>query len=116
MVDLGPYLALAELKDGARIIAFDKDVHQPNAFYIARSDFLGKYPAQVARLNTVFASEGEWADAHHEEVARRRRKRPAWISKPSGALSTARTIASCPLTTRWSGASRRWPIALHGLA
>jgi sulfonate transport system substrate-binding protein len=32
-----PYLALAELKENARIIAFDKDVHKPNAFYIAGS-------------------------------------------------------------------------------
>jgi sulfonate transport system substrate-binding protein len=65
-----PYLALAELKDGVRVIALDKDVHKPNAFYIARSDFVQKYPALVARLNAIFASEGVWADAHHEEVAK----------------------------------------------
>ena len=28
-----PYLALAELKENARVIAFDKDVHKPNALY-----------------------------------------------------------------------------------
>jgi sulfonate transport system substrate-binding protein len=65
-----PYLALAELKDKARVIAFDKDVHKPNAFYIAGSDFVEKYPSLVARLNAVFASEGRWADTHHEEVAK----------------------------------------------
>src|SRR5882762_8044341 len=65
-----PYLSLAELKDHARVIAFDKDIHKPNAFYIAGSDFVEKYPALVARLNGVFASEGVWADQHHEEVAR----------------------------------------------
>jgi sulfonate transport system substrate-binding protein len=65
-----PYLALAELKEKARVIAFDKDVHKPNAFYIAASDFVEKYPSQVARLNAVFASEGRWADTHHEEVAK----------------------------------------------
>jgi sulfonate transport system substrate-binding protein len=65
-----PYLALAELKEKARVIAFDKDVHKPNAFYIAASDFVEKYPSQVARLNAVFASEGGWADTHHEEVAK----------------------------------------------
>jgi sulfonate transport system substrate-binding protein len=64
-----PYLALAELKQNARVIAFDKDVHQPNAFYIAGSDFVEKYSALLARLNAVFASEGRWADTHHEEVA-----------------------------------------------
>ncbi|MBI5262086.1 MAG: aliphatic sulfonate ABC transporter substrate-binding protein [Bradyrhizobium sp.] len=65
-----PYLALAELKEHARVIAFDKDVHKPNAFYIAGSDFVEKYPSLVARLNAAFASEGVWADSHHEEVAK----------------------------------------------
>jgi sulfonate transport system substrate-binding protein len=65
-----PYLALAELKDHVRVIAFDKDVHKPNAFYIAGSDFVEKYPVLVARLNAVFASEGRWADTHHDEVAK----------------------------------------------
>jgi sulfonate transport system substrate-binding protein len=65
-----PYLALAELKENARVIAFDKDVHKANAFYIAGSDFVEKYPALVARLNGVFASEGVWADQHHEEVTK----------------------------------------------
>ncbi|HEX9470626.1 MAG TPA: aliphatic sulfonate ABC transporter substrate-binding protein [Bradyrhizobium sp.] len=65
-----PYLALAELKENARVIAFEKDVRKQNAFYIAGSDFVEKYPALVARLNQVFASEGVWADQHHEEVAK----------------------------------------------
>ena len=65
-----PYLALAELKENARVIAFDKDVHKPNAFYIAGSDFVDKHPTLVAKLNSVFASEGKWADGHHEEVAK----------------------------------------------
>jgi sulfonate transport system substrate-binding protein len=65
-----PYFALAELKEHARVIALDKDVHKPNAFYIAGADFVDKYPALVARLNAVFAAEGVWADQHHEEVAK----------------------------------------------
>jgi sulfonate transport system substrate-binding protein len=65
-----PYLSLAELKEKARVIAFDKDVHKPNAFYIAGADFVEKYPSLVARLNAAFASEGRWADTHHEEVAK----------------------------------------------
>lgn len=65
-----PYLALAELKEHARVIAFDKDVHKPNAFYIAGSDFVEKYPSLVSRLSSAFASEGVWADIHHEEVAK----------------------------------------------
>jgi sulfonate transport system substrate-binding protein len=65
-----PYLALAELKESARVIAFGKDVHTVNAFFIAASDFVEKYPLMVARLNAAFASEGRWADLHHEEIAR----------------------------------------------
>jgi len=52
------------------VIAFGKDVHTANAFFIAASDFVEKYPLLVARLNTVLASEGRWADIHHEEVAK----------------------------------------------
>jgi sulfonate transport system substrate-binding protein len=64
-----PYLALAELKGDARVLIFAKDVHQPNAFIVVGSEFVEKYPALVTRLNAVLASEGVWADAHHEEVA-----------------------------------------------
>lgn len=65
-----PYLALAELKESARVLAFDKDVHKPNAYYIANTDFVEKYPSLVAKLNASFASEGVWAETHHEEVAK----------------------------------------------
>jgi sulfonate transport system substrate-binding protein len=65
-----PYLALAELKENARVLALDKDVHKPNAYYIANTDFVEKYPSLVAKLNTAFASEGVWAESHHEEVAK----------------------------------------------
>ncbi|ULL00731.1 aliphatic sulfonate ABC transporter substrate-binding protein [Bradyrhizobium sp. I71] len=65
-----PYLALAELKENARVLAFDKDVHKPNAYYIANTDFVEKYPSLVAKLNASFASEGVWAETHHEEVAK----------------------------------------------
>jgi sulfonate transport system substrate-binding protein len=65
-----PYLALAELKENARVLVFDKDVHKPNAFYIANTDFVEKYPSLVAKLNTTFASEGVWANEHFEDVAK----------------------------------------------
>ncbi|MGY4233533.1 sulfonate transport system substrate-binding protein [Bradyrhizobium sp. USDA 4449] len=65
-----PYLALAELKENARVLVFDKDVHKPNAFYIANTDFVERYPSLVAKLNTAFAAEGGWANSHHEEVAK----------------------------------------------
>jgi sulfonate transport system substrate-binding protein len=65
-----PYLALAELKENARVIVSDKDIHHPNSFYIAGSDFVEVYPAVVAQLNGVFASEGIWAGDHREGVAK----------------------------------------------
>jgi sulfonate transport system substrate-binding protein len=64
-----PYLALAELKGDSRVLVFARDVHQPISFFIVRSEVVEKYPALVTRLNGVFASEGVWANAHHEEVA-----------------------------------------------
>ena len=70
MVDLDPYLALAELKENARVIVFDKDVHKPNAFYIAGSDFVDSIRHWSPKLNAVFASEGRWAEGHHDEVAK----------------------------------------------
>jgi sulfonate transport system substrate-binding protein len=65
-----PYLALAELKENARVVAFDKDIHKPYAFYIAGADFVEKHPDLLNRINAIFASEGVWANQHHEEVAR----------------------------------------------
>jgi len=65
-----PYLALAELKENARVIVFDKDIHHPNSFYIAGADFVEEYPTVVAQLNRVFASEGIWAGDHREEIAK----------------------------------------------
>jgi sulfonate transport system substrate-binding protein len=64
-----PYLALAELKGDARVLVFAKDVQVPITFFIARTEFVEKSPALLTRLNDVFASEGVWANAHHEEVA-----------------------------------------------
>lgn len=64
-----PYVALAELKFDARAVAWERDVHESNAFYIAGADFVQKYPSIVARLDQVFADEAKWADTHHEEVA-----------------------------------------------
>jgi sulfonate transport system substrate-binding protein len=64
-----PYLALAELRENARVIAYNQDIHEPYSFYIAGADFVEKYPSLIARLNSVFAAEGARANAHHEEVA-----------------------------------------------
>src|SRR5262249_1302279 len=65
-----PYLALAELKENARVIVRSQDVHEPYSFYIVGEDFVQKYPPLVTQLNAAFAAEGVWANAHHEDVAK----------------------------------------------
>ncbi|HMN71308.1 MAG TPA: aliphatic sulfonate ABC transporter substrate-binding protein [Rhodoblastus sp.] len=64
-----PYVALAELKLNARAIAWERDIHKSNAFFIVGADFVRKYPSLVAQLNEIFASEGKWAEANREDVA-----------------------------------------------
>lgn len=66
-----PYLALAEQNQGARILAFSKEVHDPDTFFLANRTFTAAHGDVVAQLNAVFAKEAEWADGHHPEVADR---------------------------------------------
>jgi sulfonate transport system substrate-binding protein len=64
-----PYLALAERTQGARVVAFSKDVHNPDSFFLANRAFTAAHADTVARLNAVFAKEADWADGHRAEVA-----------------------------------------------
>jgi sulfonate transport system substrate-binding protein len=66
-----PYLALAERTQGARVVAFSKDVHNPDSFFLANRAFTAAHADTVARLNAVFAKEADWADGHRAEVAER---------------------------------------------
>lgn len=66
-----PYLALAEQNQGARILVFSKEVHDPDAFFLANRAFTAAHGEAVAQLNAVFAKEAEWADGHRGEVAER---------------------------------------------
>ena len=96
-----PYLALAELKENARVIAFDKDVHKPNAFYIASADFVEKYPdaGRPAQRGVRGGRRvGRSASRGSREGAGRGDRRRS--SRPSGASWTARTIAWSRSTTR----------------
>jgi len=54
---------------GTRVLVFAKDIHQLNALVIVWADFVDRYPSVVTGLDDVFASEGIWANVHHEEVA-----------------------------------------------
>jgi sulfonate transport system substrate-binding protein len=64
-----PFLSLAE-KNKARVVAFAKDGHQPNAFFLANKDFTAKHANLVGLLNSTFAAEIKWGDTHRDEVAR----------------------------------------------
>ena len=90
-----PYLALAELKENARVIVFDKDVHKPNAFYIAGSDFVDKHPALVRSSTPSLPRRDGGRTAITTRWRRRRPRRPVSISTRSNASSPARATASC---------------------
>jgi sulfonate transport system substrate-binding protein len=64
-----PYLALTE-KSKVRVLAFAKDVHATNAFFLANKDFSGAHPDIVALLNQTFAQESKWADQHRPEIVK----------------------------------------------
>lgn len=64
-----PYLAIA-LGQGARVLAFNRDVANPHSFYLANKAFAEAYPDVVGQIADVLAREAAWADAHRDEVAR----------------------------------------------
>jgi sulfonate transport system substrate-binding protein len=66
-----PYLALVEKNQGARIVAYSKDVHSTSAFFLANRTFTAAHADAVALLNDVFAKEAAWAEGHRDEVAQR---------------------------------------------
>lgn len=65
-----PYLASAELLQGARVLAFNKDVHSPHNFYLANKNFAETYPDIVGQIADVLVQEAFWAENHRAEVAR----------------------------------------------
>lgn len=63
-----PYLALAQLGK-VRTLAYAKEIHHPNTFFVANSDFTRAYPASVNKLIDVIARELDWAKSHPDELA-----------------------------------------------
>jgi sulfonate transport system substrate-binding protein len=63
-----PYLALAQ-QGKVRTLAYAKDIHHPNDFFVANSDFTREHPALVNKLNDVLAEELIWARTHFDELA-----------------------------------------------
>lgn len=63
-----PYLALAQLGK-VRTLGYARDIHNPNTFFIANSDFTHGHPAAVNQLIDVIARELNWAKSHRDELA-----------------------------------------------
>jgi sulfonate transport system substrate-binding protein len=64
-----PYLALAE-KSGARVVNFAGDAHETIGFFLANREFTNAHGDVVALLNQSFAKEAQWANTHHDEIAK----------------------------------------------
>jgi sulfonate transport system substrate-binding protein len=65
-----PYLASAEQGKGARVLAFNTDVHSPHNFYLANKAFTDTHPDIIAQFAEVLAREAAWANSHRDEVAK----------------------------------------------
>ncbi|MFE0757353.1 aliphatic sulfonate ABC transporter substrate-binding protein [Inquilinus sp. NPDC058860] len=64
-----PYYAIAELEEGARVLATSADVEPQNSFFLASRAFATAHPAALRSLVAALAEVGAWADSHHAEVA-----------------------------------------------
>jgi len=64
-----PYYAIAELEEGARVLATSADVEPQNSFFLASKAFAAAHPAALRSLVGALGKVGAWADAHHTDVA-----------------------------------------------
>ena len=64
-----PYLAIAELNQGARQLPISEVAAAQNTFFLANKSFTEKYPETVAGINDVLATASQWADKNHEAAA-----------------------------------------------
>jgi sulfonate transport system substrate-binding protein len=64
-----PYLAIA-LGQGARSLAFNREVANPHSFYLANKVFAETYPEVVGQIADVLAREASWAEANRDAYAR----------------------------------------------
>lgn len=63
-----PYLALAE-GNKARVVAWARDGHQSNGFFLANRDFTKAHADVVTQIIEIFAAEVKWGDANRAKVA-----------------------------------------------
>ena len=65
-----PYFAEAESADGARVLADGEGIVANREFQLASRSLYDTRPQVVAAILDAVAREGEWAQAHPDEVAR----------------------------------------------
>ncbi|HEY9347138.1 MAG TPA: aliphatic sulfonate ABC transporter substrate-binding protein, partial [Inquilinus sp.] len=64
-----PYYAIAELEEGARVLATSADVEPQNSFFLASRAFATEHPAALRSLVGALGEVGGWAETHHAEIA-----------------------------------------------
>ncbi|MGL4967816.1 MAG: aliphatic sulfonate ABC transporter substrate-binding protein [Inquilinus sp.] len=64
-----PYYAIAELEEGAWVLATSADVEPQNSFFLASRAFATEHPAALRSLVGALGEVGGWAETHHAEVA-----------------------------------------------
>ncbi|MGK9233801.1 aliphatic sulfonate ABC transporter substrate-binding protein [Inquilinus limosus] len=65
-----PYLAIAELEEGARVLTTSARVEPQNSFFLAGRAFAAAHPATLRSLVAALGQVGAWAEAHRAEVAK----------------------------------------------
>ena len=64
-----PYFAVAEKRQGVRILASARGIAKQNAFFLGNSDYARANPEIVAAVNEELAKVALWAEANREAVA-----------------------------------------------
>ncbi|TSD89627.1 aliphatic sulfonate ABC transporter substrate-binding protein [Mycobacterium sp. KBS0706] len=64
-----PYFAIAELEEGAQVLATSADVEPQNSFFLASKAFASEHPAALRSLVAALGDVGAWAEANKAEVA-----------------------------------------------
>lgn len=65
-----PYFAIAELEEGAQVLATSADVEPQNSFFLASKGFAETHPAALRSLVAALGEVGAWAETNHAEVAK----------------------------------------------
>jgi len=65
-----PFFAVAEAREGVRILSLARGIVTQNSFFLANGDFVRRRPDLVRALNAELADVAIWAEANRPEVAK----------------------------------------------